>query len=226
MVITALIIGFAGSLHCLGMCSPLAMVVTGIGKTFTLNKLLYNSGRIISYGILGAIVATAGNVFLFSGFQNILVIGSGVLLLLMGFGAINSVRIPFITPAMQRFTFWLKTIFGKFLQQKSCFSIAFMGMLNGLLPCGLTYMALAYCLTLSGPLEGFVFMLLFGAGTLPVMLGFTSVVQFAARRLKFSVRKFTAVMFIALGLLLIARVVMVHQMDHVNTDEHGIVICK
>lgn len=225
MLITALIIGFAGSLHCLGMCSPLALAVTGGGSTFTLNKLLYNAGRITSYGLLGAAVSMVGNVFFFSGFQGVLVVASGILLVLMGLGGIQWIRIPFITPAMQKFSIWMKTIFGKFLRKKNHLSVTFLGVLNGFIPCGLTYMALAYCLTLNGPLEGFGFMLLFGAGTLPAMLGFTSAVQLVANRFRFSVKKFTSAMFIVLGLLLIARAVLVD--THApETDEHGIVICR
>ena len=60
MLLTALILGFTGSLHCLGMCSPLAMMVTGqSAKGFT-KRLVYNSGRIVTYSVAGFIVASIG----------------------------------------------------------------------------------------------------------------------------------------------------------------------
>jgi sulfite exporter TauE/SafE len=52
MIWTAFIIGFAGSLHCLGMCSPLAMAVTNMSPAIVLNRLLYNFGRILTYGLM------------------------------------------------------------------------------------------------------------------------------------------------------------------------------
>lgn len=225
MILTALVLGFAGSLHCLGMCSPLAIAVTRIHRSFVLNRLLYNSGRIVSYGLLGAIVSLFGGIPLFSEFQYFLVIISGIILFAIGVSGVHQFSIPVVTPALQQFTFWLKTLFAKFIQKKNFFSVTLLGMINGLLPCGLTYLALTYCLTLEGPLEGFYFMVLFGAGTLPVMLGFTSVILFLIERFQFPVRRFTAIMFILLGGLLIARVTIMKKHEPIHSEPE-VVICQ
>lgn len=227
MLFTAFIIGLAGSLHCLGMCSPLAMAVTTLRKPFMVNRLVYNSGRILSYSILGAIVSAFGSLFQFSGFQNILSIGLGSLLILFGLAGISHIRIPFITGVLQRITAFIKKMFSGFLERKTIVSIGMLGMLNGLLPCGLTYLALTYCLTLASAANGFFFMLVFGAGTLPVMLGFTSVMQMLINRFKFSFSKLTTVMMIALGALLITRSLYVHYHENVMAPvSDSIVICK
>lgn len=227
MWLTAIIIGFAGSLHCLGMCSPLVMAVTSLRSPAFINRLLYNGGRIFSYGILGAIVSTFGSLFQFSGFQNILSIGLGSLLIIFGLAGISYIRIPFVTAPLQRITSGIKRLFSKFLERKTFSSITFMGMLNGLLPCGLTYLALTYCLTLADASSGFLFMLLFGAGTLPVMLGFTSVIQLLMRQFNFSFRKITTVMMIALGALLITRSLYTHYHENViPSASDNVVICK
>jgi sulfite exporter TauE/SafE len=51
---TAIVLGLAGSLHCAGMCSPLAMAVTA-RKPFMLHKVVYNTGRVLIYGLLGVV---------------------------------------------------------------------------------------------------------------------------------------------------------------------------
>ncbi len=225
MWVTAIIIGFAGSFHCLGMCSPLVMAVSSISTPYFANRLIYNVGRILSYGILGAIVTTFGSLFQFSGFQNILSIGLGGVLIVFGLAGISHIRIPFVSTPLQSITSGLKKLFSKFLERKTFLSLAAMGMLNGLLPCGLTYLALTYCLTLADATSGFLFMLIFGAGTLPVMLGFTSVIQLLIS--KFNFRKITTVMMITLGTLLITRSLYTHYHENaIPLASDNVVICK
>jgi sulfite exporter TauE/SafE len=103
-----------------------------------------------------------------------------------------------------------------------------LGALNGLLPCGLVYIALTYCLTLPTPLEGFGFMIMFGAGTLPVMLGFTSIVQRIIKKFNYSLKHVTSAMMILAGVVLIARVFIVHA-PHNHSLQEGmidIVLCR
>jgi sulfite exporter TauE/SafE len=68
---TAIVLGLAGSLHCAGMCSPLAMAVTA-KKPFVINKVVYNSGRILIYGLLGALAAAFGSLFSLTAYQSVL----------------------------------------------------------------------------------------------------------------------------------------------------------
>src|SRR6187402_1561496 len=112
MLTTALILGFAGSLHCAGMCSPLAFAVTN--KSGIANKILYNVGRIFMYCLLGAIVSTIG-VVLPVYVQYAISITLGVALLIIGITGSNF-RIPLLAP-MIRFTSFIKDQFSKFLQQ-------------------------------------------------------------------------------------------------------------
>ncbi len=71
MLITALIMGFAGSLHCAGMCSPLVMAMTSMKRGALINKLIYNSGRILTYGFFGALVSSVGAILPLSKYQNL-----------------------------------------------------------------------------------------------------------------------------------------------------------
>jgi sulfite exporter TauE/SafE len=224
---TALIMGLAGSLHCLGMCSPLAMAATGVHRPFVLNRLVYNAGRIFSYGLLGGIVAAFGSIFDFPRVQTIFSLTLGAVLILMGLTGSGHVRIPLLTSLLQRITGLIKVAFSELLKKKTFVSTVALGMVNGLLPCGLTYLALAYCATAGGALDGFSFMLVFGIGTLPVMLGFTSLLQGLMSRFSFSVVRFTSITMVVVGALLITRSAISHTPD-IGILKAGIpiVICK
>lgn len=212
MLTTALILGFAGSLHCVGMCSPLAFAVTN--KSGIANKILYNVGRILMYCLLGSVVSSIG-VVLPIYVQYTISITLGFALLIIGITGSNF-KVPLLTPLI-RVTSFIKHQFSKFLQQKNYGSVFMMGLLNGLLPCGLTFLALTACITLNGPLGGFIFMAAFGVGTLPVMLGLISVIPFFAKHFKFNVAKLSVVMQLVAGCLLIVRVLLVDPGAHQPT---------
>jgi sulfite exporter TauE/SafE len=227
--LTALLLGLTGSLHCVGMCSPLVMAVTQVKPGAVFNKFLYNGGRVLTYATLGAFISAFGMAIRFSEFQIVISLVVGCLLVIAGIAGISDIRIPILTTVLQKVSSVLKTSFGKFIQRKTKLSMIVLGMLNGLLPCGLTYLALTYCLTLAGPLDGFNFMLLFGAGTLPVMLGFTSVLQFFIKRFHFNINRLTKVMLVTVGCLLIGRVFFSHFHNHnpASIKQHVVdVICK
>ena len=111
MWLTALLIGLAGSFHCLGMCSPLAIAVTTLQKPFFINRLVYNSGRIFTYGLLGALVSTFGSLFRLSGFQNILTVLLGSVLIILGLAGSSQLRIPFLSSVVLRITIRIKCFF-------------------------------------------------------------------------------------------------------------------
>ena len=101
-----------------------------------------------------------------------------------------------------------------------------LGVLNGILPCGLTLVALTWCLTLRGPGDGFNFMFLFGAGTLPVMLGVTGVFPVLVKKINWSIHRLTTAMLILSGCLLIARVFLVHIPHAPSGGIVDIIMCK
>ena len=228
MWVTALVIGFAGSLHCIGMCSPLAMAVTSMNASAIRNRLIYNASRVFTYGLMGGAVAGAGFLLPFDRFQNIISISLGIALLAVGFGSLKSIRIPGLTHLMQRFITFLKGLFARHLKRKDMGAMALLGALNGLLPCGLTIVALTWCLTLQGPLDGFYFMLIFGAGTLPAMLGLTSAIPIMVQKYHWNLQKITSTMIILSGVVLIARVFVIH-LPHTASGGHGladIILCR
>jgi sulfite exporter TauE/SafE len=225
MWLTALIIGFAGSFHCAGMCSPLVMAATSMRPHALLSRSLYNGGRIFTYALIGAPISAAGALLPLGNFQNVASLALGTILLFIALTGSYTSRIPFLTHALMRLTTFLKIRFGMLLQRKGYVATGLLGMLNGLLPCGLTTLALSYCITLQGPLDGFNFMLLFGLGTLPAMIGLPSLIQWTTRSFHISPRTITTCMLIVSGGLLIARVFLMHGVPGA-APEADIVLCR
>ncbi len=227
MLLTAFIIGLAGSLHCVGMCSPLILAVTSFKGPYIYSRILYNAGRVLMYGVLGIVASAFGSLFNLNGVQIILSIALGGTLILMGMtGSKFMLRIPVLSAFIHRITVWTKDLFSAILKEKKILSYFLLGALNGLLPCGLTYLALTYCLILPGYSSGFLFMIFFGLGTLPVMLGFTSIVKYLMKRFHFSFQRFSTISMIVLGILLIGRATLEHAKIITTNSAGNIVICK
>jgi uncharacterized protein len=205
MMWTALLLGVGGSLHCAAMCSPLAMAITSFNKHTLLNRLIYNTGRVLVYGLLGFTFASLGSLIDLSAFQSILSICLGALLILLGVGAITKAHIPLFTKFVNQFIVFIKKRFTFLLQQKNYKGLFAMGMLNGILPCGLTYLAASYTITLSSAWHGFLFMIVFGLGTIPAMIGLPYLFKVMTNYFQFRLSKVTTVLMISLGILLIAR---------------------
>lgn len=205
MWVTALIMGIAGSLHCAGMCSPLVAAAT-LHKPFLPAKLLYNGGRVFTYGILGALAATIGTLLDLKPFQDVLSLGLGLLLMVVAVASMTRVRLPGVTSVAAAAVNLLKRWFSAALKKKGHEVLFVTGMLNGLLPCGLTYLALVFCFTLPSWWSGFAYMVVFGLGTLPVMVGVSWLWGWLIQRFSLRLQTLTMVSLLLLGVLLIGRV--------------------
>lgn len=203
MMWTAFLVGLAGSVHCVGMCSPLAFAATRLSPKVVTNRALYNGGRILTYGALGAGVGALGALGGLTQYELVLGGALGLLLVLLGLTGTTLIRIPILSPALYRVTSWLKSVFVTQVRSRGNLAMFSMGIINGLLPCGLTYFALTYCIILPNAQDGFIFMAFFGAGTLPAMVGIPLLAEQIVRGLSFS--RITSVAMIVLGLLLLVR---------------------
>jgi len=224
MFITALLLGLTGSLHCLGMCSPLVMAVTH-HHPFLRSRVLYNIGRVSAYMIFGALAGSVGSMMDFSGAQKIFSLVLGLILIILGLTGSSQVRIPFLTRRLHQGTLWIKNKFSSLLAVRNNTTMLAMGFLNGLLPCGLTYLAIAFCFALN-TLEGVLFMLVFGLATWPVMLGVPSLLSKVIQRLNVSFRVVTGVIMIITGTLLVVRSYIVEPHQSSSIGEKAITICK
>lgn len=170
LLISSLLLGLASSLHCVGMCGPLIMSVPvqhlPEGKKTT-GILLYQSGRIGMYIVLGVIAGLLGWRIDAAGFQQLfsIVLGTILLLMLSGSFFLNKLHgTNWLNKSVTQMMFWA-------IQQQSPIGMFLMGAANGLLPCGMVYIALTGAMA-SGSIAGAaLFMVSFGIGTLPALLG-------------------------------------------------------
>ncbi len=204
-IIAGLGIGLAGSLHCVGMCGPLAMALPmGQGRDQQiLNIFLYNSGRAITYGLLGLLFGWLGNNFFIAGYQQVLSISVGIGILLLYF--INSSKTN-LFPFVNRFTNAIKKALVTQMKSKSLFrSSLLVGVLNGLLPCGMVYLAIGSAMATGSIQNGALLMFSFGLGTIPLM----ALLMIFGRSIKFSwrvqLKKALPIMVVCMSVLLILR---------------------
>ncbi|WP_209331592.1 sulfite exporter TauE/SafE family protein [Lunatimonas salinarum] len=170
MVWTAFLLGFLGSFHCVGMCGPIALAVSANDRSrFLLNKLAYNAGRAITYSFMGGVVGLVGFTLGLAGFQQWLSVLLGGLIILMAFFYRKSER-WLGKVGMFGTINKLKTSLGIYLKKRGLSAFFITGLLNGLLPCGMVYVALAASLALQSPLLGAAYMMVFGIGTVPLLL--------------------------------------------------------
>jgi len=184
MIWTAFLLGFLGSFHCLGMCGPIALAVSAKDNSrFLRNKIIYNLGRTVTYSILGALIGLVGFSLALAGIQQWISIAMGALILLMAFFYKSSERL--ITQSgLYGGVNKLKSSLGYFLKKGGTPAFFASGLLNGLLPCGMVYIALIASLALQSPLEGAMYMFFFGLGTTPMLV----MVMISGKILSLSIR--------------------------------------
>jgi len=170
---TAFTLGLLGSLHCLGMCGPIAVALPGGGprqSTYAVGRLLYNLGRVLTYTLLGLVAGLVGKTVALAGLQRWVSIGVGLLLLA---AALFGRRVTSGGPLAGwagRAVGRLKTALGALMRGHGLGALFGIGLLNGLLPCGLVYVALAAAVAAGGFWVGGLYMACFGLGTIPLML--------------------------------------------------------
>jgi sulfite exporter TauE/SafE len=202
----AFFMGLLGSIHCAVMCGPLLLAVQAgqqITWKTTINKLLYQSGRILTYGLLGLLLGLIGNVASIQGWQQGFSLVTGIILFGIGlfymFGKSSSKLASIQTKAIQPFARFMS----KWLYRPGGSFVA--GILNGILPCGMVYMALASAVNADSLSNSFVFMLLFGLGTLPFLLLFSFAGNFPKRIFKKGFTTVLPILFLVMGAWFILR---------------------
>ena len=207
MLATAFVLGAAGSAHCIGMCGPIALAVPSPGNGWRarlMSTLILNSGRVSTYALLGALFGAFGTGLRLAGLQQSVSIIAGAVLLL-------SVIVPGLLERWSptgRLSLWIGRLRGALarnLKRTAPEAVFFTGALNGLLPCGLVYAAAIGAAAMGTMQHGALFMMLFGLGTLPALIGLRmsgSMIGTSARAL---LRKASPVLVSALAVLMILR---------------------
>ena len=168
---TAFLVGIVGSFHCVGMCGPIAMTISqegGQSKTFFFKRLFYNLGGNTVYTLLGLIFGLFGQTLQLFGIQQLLSLVSGVLILAFIFIPKYFKQTTIIQQESNRFVHQIKKQLGKYLKSNSLRTNYLLGFFNGLLPCGLVYMAVLGAISQDNLLYSALYMTVFGLGTFPV----------------------------------------------------------
>ncbi len=199
IALPAVILGFLGSFHCIGMCGPIALTLPvqqfrGIRKLSGI--LLYNAGRVTAYMLMGVLFGWIGRQFYIGGLQQWLSVSLGVLLLATLFfhRYLPAPRLAFIRSKL-----------GQLLSRQRFSTLYAIGFLNGFLPCGLVYMAIAGALAAGDIADGALFMAAFGAGTLPAMMAVTWFSQLISIPVRHRIRQAIPLVVGMMATLLILR---------------------
>lgn len=208
MLYTALIFGLLGSFHCIGMCGPIAFMLP-VSRDNELKKFLqiflYHIGRLLSYGTIGLAFGIVGKTLNLFDLQQHLSILTGILM-------ISIILIPSVITSKFNITGPLslgigkiKSSMGGLLKKKSPDMFFTIGVLNGFLPCGLVYLAVFGAVATGGTLEGGLYMILFGIGTIPLMTSVVYSKGLISPVLRQKVRKLIPVVVVLIGVMFIIR---------------------
>ncbi len=200
----AFVMGFAGSLHCAGMCGPILWMMPFQGTNGLRRYLgiaLYHLARITVYALMAMMLYSFKSLF-HPQWQQYVSIVLGVLLLVAGFSSyLPKFKVNISLP----WAGFVSRHLGKFMKQPGLTGLFFAGALNGMLPCGLEYMAMSSTLVAPSHASAAIMMYAFGLGTMPMLVAVTIL------RNKISFARYTAfkkaipLVVLAFGILFVVR---------------------
>ena len=200
-MISALVIGMVGSLHCVGMCGPIMLTFAG-PKQSPVTFIFYHFGRVLSYLIIGMLLGLVGESLHFFQIQQVLTIVLGVALLVIY--TIPSFRNPLEKWYFQSFVYrQVNKVLARNLGRRRRWFVS--GMANGFLPCGLTYVAAAGAVALGDFMEGAIFMLLFGLSTVPALAIVAMGGSWISTRLKAYIPRSVSFIAVLSGIIILLR---------------------
>lgn len=202
------VIGLLTSVHCVAMCGGINLsqcVSRQMGNPAAENKevnlrpgVLYNAGRVISYTLIGGIVGALGSVVSLSGSgKGLVAIIAGIFMIIMGLNMLN------IFPGLRRFMPRMPKIIGtKINEKKQSNSPLYVGLLNGLMPCGPLQAMQLYALSTGDPVNGALSMLAFSLGTVPLMFGLGALSTILTKKFTGRMMTASAVLVVVLGVFM------------------------
>ncbi len=205
--ISAILLGLASNFHCLGMCGPIAIAIPlDRSNNWTIFKgiIQYNSGRIATYSFLGLIMGSIGLSVESIGWLQVLSVVAGVTIILYAWrkllpvGISNTLNFSFLQSFISR-------NMGKTLKKQSNYKLFLLGMLNGMLPCGMVFLALINALLSGNNLDSAMAMALFGTGTFPIMLFISFAVHSINPSLRLKFSRGVPYLLTIVGLLVVLR---------------------
>lgn len=208
ILLSALVLGLMGSFHCAGMCGPIAIALPLHGNALPekiLGGILYNLGRTLTYCIMGAIFGLLGQGIEMIGFQQkISVIMGGIMIISVLFPSLFRNQYN-MNKSWISLVGKLKATIGSMFSVRSFASLFFIGLLNGLLPCGLVYMAIAGAIGTGEVILGSLYMIMFGLGTLPMLLSISIAGNILSTAIRRKINRLIPVLVVLVGIFFVLR---------------------
>lgn len=207
-IITAgITLGLLSSFHCVGMCGAMAFALPVQHLSHFKKNIaiaLYHFGRMVTYTFLGLVFGWAGRHLYLAGMQQWISVAAGIFMLFTAVQYFNTSGKTTWAP-LKKFHSYIGSVIGKLMKQQRMYHMLLLGMANGLLPCGMVYIAIAAALTLSTIPLSMLFMFSFGAGTLPAMMALSYFGMMANLQIRNQAKKLVPFFVVAIGILLILR---------------------
>lgn len=208
MLYSAFILGLLGSLHCVGMCGPIAFMLP-VDRTNSFRKItqisMYHIGRLLTYAIIGLVFGLIGKSLYIFGMQQKLSIIIGVLMIVVVLLPHRWIGKFNLAKPLYKAIGFIKKRLGQALHKKTADTFLTIGFLNGFLPCGLVYMAVFGAIAMGGYAQGSLYMALFGLGTIPLMTAAIYLGKFLNSTIKQRIQKAIPVFVVIIGVLFILR---------------------
>lgn len=213
----ALAIGFFGSFHCIGMCGPIALALPGKNAfpfQLVVGRLLYNIGRVVTYSVLGIAFGIIGKSAAVAGVQQWISV-------ILGIGIIIGALFQFDSTEQWKKKIGLNSLYNHIekkmrtqFNKGGTATLFTIGLLNGLLPCGFVYVGLAGSITTGTVLQGSLFMMFFGLGTIPAMMTMALAPSFISLKWRQRINNWIPYLAVSFGLYLIYRGIFMSKMLH------------
>lgn len=208
MLISAFILGLLGSLHCVGMCGPIAFMLP-VDRSNSFKKVsqiaLYHIGRLFTYSFIGLCFGLVGKSLYIFGIQQRLSIVIGMIMIVIVLLPHKTLSTYNFSKPIFKFISRIKNGLGTALKKKTPDTFLTIGFLNGFLPCGLVYMAVFGAIATGDILQGSLYMLLFGIGTIPLMTTAIYLGKFLNDVVKQRIQRMIPVFVVIIGVLFVLR---------------------
>ncbi|MCB9189875.1 MAG: sulfite exporter TauE/SafE family protein [Flavobacteriales bacterium] len=205
---SAISLGLVSNFHCLGMCGPIALAIPVKSHSISsrlASILTYNSGRIFTYALIGGMFGIFGQGISMAGFQQQLSLVLGALIILSAIAILIDRRTNFLSKILPKQAMILQQKMGNYLRKQGYMNNFILGFLNGLLPCGLVYFALVGALSTGSFINGILFMIFFGIGTLPVMILMPWIKDLLTVNFRSKLQKSVPIFLLVFGAILFVR---------------------
>lgn len=208
MLYSALLFGLISSLHCIGMCGPIAMMLP-VNKSNPAEKviqiLIYHIGRLTAYASLGLIFGLLGRGFYMAGIQQQLSIAVGILMIVIVVVPEREFMKYNFSKPVYRLLSKIKSNLGNQFKRKSPDAFFTIGLLNGFLPCGLVYAALFGAIAMQNLTLSVTYMILYGIGTIPMMSAVVYLSNLLSIPVRNKLQKIIPIVVIFIGIMFIFR---------------------